>query len=64
MEDTYTRDEVTDILNNIQNILIDDLEAELINILQSNMLMLCQLFQQAEKWHLQLSIDLSEMQNK
>ncbi|XP_065206509.1 leucine zipper transcription factor-like protein 1 isoform X2 [Planococcus citri] len=64
LEDTYTRDEVTEIIKNMQNLIVDDLESELINILQTNMLMLCQLFQQAEKWHLQLSIDLSEMQNK
>ncbi|XKL60233.1 hypothetical protein PGB90_001249 [Kerria lacca] len=64
LEDTYTRDEVTEIVSGIQNDILNDLEAELINFVQANILMLCQLFQQAEKWHLQLNVDLSEMQNK
>ena len=55
---------MTEILTNIRNSVIDELEAELINVLQTNVLMLRQLFQQAEKWHLQMTIDLSEMQNK
>lgn len=64
IEDTYNRDEVTEILTNVRSTVLDELEAELINILQSNLLMLCQLFQQAEKWHLQMNIDFSEIQNK
>ena len=41
-----------------------DLESELINTSHTHVLLLRQLFQQAEKWHLTLKPDVSVLENQ
>lgn len=62
-EDTYTCDEVEDIINSLQQVVHADIESELINMSHTNILMLRQMFQQAENWHLKLQADISELEN-
>lgn len=63
-ETTYTIDEVKDMLNNLLISVQGELEAELINSAHTNVLLLRQMFMQAEKWHLKLSADISELENR
>lgn len=51
-EDTYTQDEVKKILDDLQTLLTCDVEAEMCSFTHNNVLMLQQLFKQAETWHL------------
>lgn len=51
-DDTYTKEEVKKMLSDIENIVRCDMESELINFAHNNVLMLQQLFTQAEKWYL------------
>jgi len=63
-ETTYTIDEVKDLLNGLQLQVTGELDAELINAAHTNVLLLRQMFIQAEKWHLKLSADISELENR
>lgn len=63
-ETTYTIDEVKDMLNNLLMNVSGELEAELVNSAHTNVLLLRQMFMQAEKWHLKLSADISELENR
>lgn len=64
MEPTYTRNEVEEILRSLLEIVRGDIETELIGFAHNNVLLLSQLFNQAEKWHLRMNINLSEVQNR
>lgn len=64
LEDTYTSDEVQELLSSLCKVVQADIETELINTCHSNVLLLKQLFKQAEKWHLRLQADLSQLENK
>ncbi|XP_064470273.1 leucine zipper transcription factor-like protein 1 [Ornithodoros turicata] len=63
MEETYTADEVRDILNALCSVLTAEMESELINSAHTNVLLLQQLFKQAEQWHLKLHVDVSELED-
>jgi len=63
-EDTFTLDEVEEIIDNLQTVVRSSVDAELINDAHSNVLLLVQLFSQAEKWHLKLQADISELENQ
>ncbi|PAA63017.1 hypothetical protein BOX15_Mlig011437g4 [Macrostomum lignano] len=63
-EANFTIDEVEDLLADLEENVRTEVEAELINGAHTNILLLRQLFQQAEKWHLRLSADVSELENK
>ena len=39
-------------------------ETELLNAAHTNVLLLFQLFSQAERWHLKLQADISELENQ
>lgn len=64
IDETYTKDEVKSILNNLEKAMTNEIKCELSAFTNTNLLMMYQFFQQAEKWHLRLSADISEMQNK
>ena len=64
MEDTYTLDEVTDMLDGLCAVVRGEVESELINAAHTNVLLLRQVFSQAEKWHLKLQADISELENR
>ena len=63
-EDTFTVDEVEDMLDGLKVVVKDAVENELMNAAHTNVLLLVQLFSQAEKWHLKLQADISELQNQ
>jgi len=64
LDETYTKEEVMDILNNLEKIMENEIKGELSAYTSTNLLMMYQFFQQAEKWHLRLNLDISEIQNK
>jgi len=64
LDSTFTLEEVEDILGNIASVVKTDIESELINASHTNVLLLKQIFSQAEKWHLNLNPDLAELENR
>uniref|UniRef100_A0A8C1HV17 Leucine zipper transcription factor-like protein 1 n=1 Tax=Cyprinus carpio carpio TaxID=630221 RepID=A0A8C1HV17_CYPCA len=64
MEETYTVDEVSDMLDGLQVLVHGEVEMELINTAHTNVLLLRQLFSQAEKFYLRLQTDISELENR
>ncbi|XP_015911618.2 leucine zipper transcription factor-like protein 1 isoform X1 [Parasteatoda tepidariorum] len=64
LEDTYSVDEVRDLLDELCALLKGDLELELINTAHTAALLLCQMCCQAQQWHLKLSADISELENR
>lgn len=63
-EDTFTLEEVEECFDNLQAVVRSSVDAELINDAHTNVLLLVQLFSQAEKWHLKLVADISELENQ
>ncbi|XP_036616859.1 leucine zipper transcription factor-like protein 1 [Trichosurus vulpecula] len=64
VDETFTMDEVTEVLNELQTVVHSEVESELINTSCTNVLLLRQLFSQAEKWYLKLQTDISELENR
>ncbi|KAK2146252.1 hypothetical protein LSH36_622g00032 [Paralvinella palmiformis] len=64
IEDTFTIDEVTEMLDGLLSVVRGEVDLELINTTHTNVLLLRQLFQQSEKWHLKLQADISELENR
>ena len=63
-EDTFTVDEVEEMLDGLRTVVHGEVESELINTAHTNILLLRQVFMQAEKWHLKLQADISELENR
>ncbi|ELT99246.1 hypothetical protein CAPTEDRAFT_2656 [Capitella teleta] len=63
-DNTYTIDEVEEMLDGLLAVVHGEVETEFINTAHTNILLLRQLFQQAEKWHLKLNADVSELENR
>ncbi|XP_061109498.1 leucine zipper transcription factor-like protein 1 isoform X1 [Conger conger] len=63
-EETFTVDEVTDLLEGLRAVVRGEVETELINTAHTNVLLLRQLFSQAEKFYLKLQTDASELENR
>lgn len=64
VENTYTVEEVIDMLDGLQTVVRGEVESELINTAHTNVLLLRQVFSQAEKWYLNLQADISELENR
>ncbi|XP_075777995.1 leucine zipper transcription factor-like protein 1 [Pelodiscus sinensis] len=64
VEETFTIDEVIEMLDGLQTVVHSEVESELINTAYTNVLLLRQLFSQAEKWYLKLQTDISELENR
>ncbi|KAM9839810.1 leucine zipper transcription factor-like protein 1 [Aulostomus maculatus] len=64
VEETFTVDEVRDMLDGLQAVVRGEVEMELINTAHTNVLLLRQLFAQAEKFYLRLQTDISELENR
>lgn len=64
VEETFTADEVSEVLSGLQAVVYSELESELIHTAHTNVLLLRQLFSQAEKWYLKLQTDISELENR
>ena len=63
-DDTFTVEEVEEIIEAVNESVTSEVENELINSAHTNILLLKQLFSQAEKWHLNLDTDMSELENR
>ena len=63
-ENTLTVDEVHDILMELWESARDEIDNELSHQSHTYVLLLRQLFMQAENWHLKLQADISELENK
>ncbi|CAF0848475.1 unnamed protein product [Brachionus calyciflorus] len=63
-ESTLTVDEVHDILEELWDIANEEIDRELSHQAHTYILLLRQLFIQAENWHLRLQADISELENK
>ena len=57
-------EEVLEMLESLQSAVRDEVESELINTAHTNVLLLRQVFSQAEKWYLNLQADISELENR
>nr|XP_061810273.1 leucine zipper transcription factor-like protein 1 [Nerophis lumbriciformis] len=64
VEETFTVDEVRDMLDGLHAVVRGEVEMELINTAHTNVLLLRQLFFQAEKFYLRLQTDISELENR
>ncbi|KAK7881571.1 hypothetical protein WMY93_029980 [Mugilogobius chulae] len=64
VDETFTVDEVRDMLDGLQVVVRGEVETELINTAHTNVLLLRQLFTQAEKFYLRLTSDISELENR
>lgn len=64
LEDTYTLEEVTDIINELSGVVKAEVESELINMAHTNALLLQQMCLQAEKWHLKLQVNTTDLENR
>lgn len=64
VEETFTVDEVKEMLDGLQAVVRAEVEMELINTAHTNVLLLRQLFSQAEKFYLRLQSDISELENR
>ena len=61
---TYTDDEIREIIDHMEVAVSNEIEAELLNTAHATSILLQQLFSQAEKWHLKLNTNISELENK
>ncbi|XP_061613936.1 leucine zipper transcription factor-like protein 1 [Phyllopteryx taeniolatus] len=64
VEETFTVDEVRDMMDGLHAVVRGEVEMELINTAHTNVLLLRQLFSQAEKFYLRLQTDISELENR
>ncbi|KAI5617061.1 leucine zipper transcription factor-like protein 1, partial [Silurus asotus] len=64
VEETFTVDEVSEMLDGLQVVVRGEVEMELINTAHTNVLLLRQLFSQAEKFYLKLQTDISELESR
>ncbi|KAG7525242.1 hypothetical protein JOB18_024142 [Solea senegalensis] len=64
VDETFTVDEVREMLDGLQAVVRGEVEMELINTAHTNVLLLRQLFSQAEKFYLRLQSDISELENR
>jgi len=51
-DDTFTKEEVIKVLDDLKTLIVCDVEGEMCSFTHNNVLMLQQLFTQAETWHL------------
>lgn len=64
VEEAFTVDEVREMLEGLQAVVVGEVETELINTAHTNVLLLRQLFSQADKFYLRLQSDISELENR
>lgn len=63
LDETYTSDEVNQLLDDLCPVIRAEMESELINTVHSNVILISQLCKQAEQWHLQLHCDVAELED-
>jgi leucine zipper transcription factor-like protein 1 len=63
-ETTFTATEVSAILKELESLIRSDVEHDLINLSHTNILLLQQYYTQAEQWHLKLTSNIAQLENK
>ncbi|XP_076043955.1 leucine zipper transcription factor-like protein 1 [Oratosquilla oratoria] len=63
-EDNYTSDEVSELLDSLSSVVYAEVEGELLHASHTNSVLLSDLFAQAQKWHLNLHSDTSNLEDK
>lgn len=63
-DDTYTYEEVKEILDELLKVVTNEVDIELLNSSHTSALLLKQLLTQAQNWHLKLICDVSELENR
>ena len=61
---TYTSDEVRKLVADVADVVTGDIAEDLVNFSHMNVLLLKQLFLKAQNWHLNLTADVSQMENE
>jgi leucine zipper transcription factor-like protein 1 len=64
VEDTFTSEEVKDMVSGLCAVVNGEMETELIHTSHTHSLLVAQLLQQAETWHLNMKVDISALENK
>ncbi|ROT78328.1 hypothetical protein C7M84_002959 [Penaeus vannamei] len=64
LEETYTSDEVVELLDSLAEVVRAEVEGELIHATHTNSVLLSNVFAQAQKWHLELTVDTSNLENQ
>lgn len=64
VDDTYTLEEVRELLDSLGDVVKAEVEGELLHSSHTNSLLLTRLFKQAQKWHLTLDADTSDLENQ
>lgn len=64
MDETYTREEVDDLLKSLSEIVENEIETELLHSTHSSSVLVTSFFSQAQKWHLDLNIDTAQLENQ
>lgn len=64
VEGTYTAEEVRELVSGLREAVGADVEAELMSHGRAAALLLRQLLAQAERWHLRLSADMSQLHDR
>jgi len=63
-EETYTQDEVREMLETLGRTVKDECESEFINSSDTAALLMRQMMQQSDKWKLKLSCDVQQLENR
>lgn len=64
LDETFTLEEITDTVNELSLVVKAEVESELINMAYSNALLLQQILSQAEKWHLKIQVNTTDLENR
>ncbi|XP_042888160.1 leucine zipper transcription factor-like protein 1 [Penaeus japonicus] len=64
LEETYTSEEVVEMLDSLAEVVRAEVEGELIHATHTNSVLLSNIFAQAQKWHLELCVDTSNLENQ
>eukprot|EP00049_Salpingoeca_infusionum_P018950 m.359456 g.359456 ORF g.359456 m.359456 type:complete len:268 (+) comp18583_c0_seq1:76-879(+) len=62
-DSTYTVEDVSDMIEGLSVVISSDVESELIRSAHANALLLQQVFTQAEKWKLNMNLDMGQMED-
>uniref|UniRef100_A0A915HPU5 Leucine zipper transcription factor-like protein 1 n=1 Tax=Romanomermis culicivorax TaxID=13658 RepID=A0A915HPU5_ROMCU len=61
---SFSKANVEEIVEELKEIAKNEMETELLNAAHTNVLLLRQMCEQAERWHLKLTVNISELENK
>ena len=63
-DDTYTIDEVSEMLDSLESMVRAEIESELIFIAHTNVLLIIQILQQAQKQQVHIGVDVFKLEDR